>query len=61
LLGNYDPKDNPMGTGLGNHPEFIRAFFNIGKSISEDSVVTGGSGKTTASSSPADVLYGKTK
>lgn len=61
LLGNYDPKDNPMGTGLGNHPEFIRAFFNIGKTISEDSVVTGGSGKTTASSNPADVLYGKTK
>lgn len=29
-------------SGLGNHPEVIRAFVKIGKTISEDTVVTGG-------------------
>jgi hypothetical protein len=27
-------------SGLGNHPEIIRAFFKAGKAISEDSIVT---------------------
>ena len=29
-------------TGLGNHPEMIRAFHRVGKAISEDRLVTGG-------------------
>lgn len=58
LLGNYDPKDNPNGTGLGNHPEMIRAFLSIGKTISEDTVVTGGEGSTNQNRSAADILYG---
>lgn len=28
-------------TGVGNHPEFIRAFVKIGKAISEDKIRTG--------------------
>jgi hypothetical protein len=28
-------------TGLGNHPEFIRTFLKIGKTVSEDTKVTG--------------------
>lgn len=31
-------------SGLGNHPEVIRLFVRVGKAISEDRVVTGGSG-----------------
>lgn len=30
-------------TGLGNHPEMIRAFYKAGKAISEDVMVRGGS------------------
>lgn len=31
-------------SGLGNHPEIIRAFYRAGKAISEDGFVTGGKG-----------------
>ncbi|MBR0568368.1 hypothetical protein J5J83_19780 [Azoarcus sp. L1K30] len=31
-------------SGLGNHPEIIRAFYRAGKAISEDRIVTGGAG-----------------
>ncbi len=42
-------------TGLGNHPEIIRAFAKIGKAMSEDGLVTGNS---NGSKSAADVLFG---
>lgn len=44
-------------SGLGNHPEIIRAFFRAGKAISEDKFVpaTGGSPKGTKAA--ADALY----
>jgi hypothetical protein len=29
-------------SGLGNHPEIIRAFYRAGKAISEDGFVAGG-------------------
>lgn len=29
-------------SGLGDHPEFVRAFYRIGKAISEDTILTGG-------------------
>lgn len=32
-------------SGLGSHPEVIRMFHKVGSAISEDSVVTGGSGQ----------------
>ena len=50
-------------TGLGNHPEFIRAFYRAGKAISEDRVVTGGDGLKAPVSGPtsdaqkAAILY----
>ena len=28
-------------TGLGNHPEVIRAFYRAGKAISDDKIITG--------------------
>ncbi|MGL4668096.1 MAG: protease [Saezia sp.] len=31
-------------SGLGNHPEIIRAFYRAGKSLHQDSIVTGGKG-----------------
>lgn len=31
-------------SGLGNHPEIIRTFYKVGKAISEDKFVTGGTG-----------------
>lgn len=42
LLEKFDAKTNPNGTGLGNHPEVLRLFLRLGKSISEDNkLVTG--------------------
>jgi hypothetical protein len=43
-------------TGLGNHPEVIRAFVRAGKAISEDSFVSGNPNPKVAVN-PADVLY----
>lgn len=43
-------------TGLGNHPEIIRAFYRVGRTISEDKMVTrNGAGK--ADVDPAKVLF----
>lgn len=43
-------------SGLGNHPEIIRAFYRAGKAISEDGFV-GGRGGAEASSDPAKRLF----
>ena len=43
-------------TGIGNHPEMIRAFYRAGKAMSEDNLVPGGKGPS-ATSSLADRLY----
>ena len=43
-------------SGMGNHPEVIRAFYRIGKAMAEDSIVTG---RTSSAKSAADVLYDK--
>ncbi|WP_347989909.1 hypothetical protein [Methylomonas sp. AM2-LC] len=45
-------------TGLGNHPELIRAFFKAGKLISEDQLVPGGTKPVLKGKSAAQVLYG---
>ena len=57
LLGKFDPKDNPSGTGLGNHPEIIKAFLKAGKAISEDKFVPGGTAPTKGERSAAKSLY----
>lgn len=43
-------------SGLGNHPEFIRAFYRVGKAISEDRMVSG-SGAPQGASSVAQRMY----
>ena len=44
-------------SGLGNHPEIIRAFFRAGKAISEDKFVPAGNGSPTGSKDFAKSLY----
>lgn len=60
LLGKFDKKDNPNGTGLGNHPEVVRLFYRLGKTISSDTKLHTGE-KSASSESLADRLYGKPK
>lgn len=42
-------------TGMGNHPDLVRTFAMIGKSISEDGFVSGG--KSGGPRSAADIMY----
>ncbi|RZN40403.1 peptidase [Escherichia sp. E2593] len=49
-------KDYLSSTGLGNHPDLVRAFVKIGATMTEDNMVTG---KETGQRSAAEVLYGK--
>jgi hypothetical protein len=43
-------------TGMGNHPEFIRFFYRVGKAIGEDSLSFGGVGKG-ADKSAAEKIF----
>lgn len=54
-FGSPELKQYLTETGLGNHPELVRIFANIGKAMSEDGLVTGNSG---GAKSAADVLFG---
>lgn len=60
LLDKHDKAKNPGGTGLGNHPEFVRLMVKVGKAISEDKLVTGNEPGHTVKSH-ADRLYGNKK
>lgn len=44
------------GTGLGNHPELVRFVAKIGKGLSEDVFVKGGT-TTSGSTTPAQAMY----
>jgi len=44
-------------SGLGNHPEIIRAFLKVGKTISEDKFVPGGLQPTKGEKNAANALY----
>jgi hypothetical protein len=44
-------------TGMGNHPEVVRAFYRIGLAISEDTLVTSTT-KAAGNKDAADILYG---
>ena len=44
-------------TGLGNHPEMIRAFFRIGQAVSEDRLVPGGTQPAKNGQSIAQRMY----
>jgi len=55
-VGNDKLKSLLKESGIGSHPEVIRAFFKIGKMVSEDTTHTG---RTAApSKSLAETLYG---
>ena len=45
-------------TGMGNHPEMIRIFHRIGKSMSEDTFVKGDMKPMEKKKSHADIMYG---
>jgi hypothetical protein len=47
-FGSPELKQMLNETGLGNHPEIIRAFFRVGQAISEDKLVPGGKAPNTA-------------
>lgn len=55
-FGTPELKEYLEGTGLGNHPELVKAFIKVGKAMSEDGMVTG---KESGQRSAAEVLYGK--
>lgn len=46
-------------SGLGDHPEIIRAFYRAGKAISEDTFVPGSTQPTKGETNAANKLYGK--
>ena len=45
-------------TGIGNHPEFIRAFYRAGLTVSEDKFVSGGTRPSARNTDHATALYG---
>lgn len=55
-FGNPELREYLESTGLGNHPELVKAFIKVGKAMSEDGVITG---KESGQRSAAEVLYGK--
>lgn len=57
-FGSPDLKQYLNDTGLGNHPELIRVFANIGQAMAEDNMVTG---NNNGQISAADVLFGDSK
>ncbi len=54
-FGGKDLRAALEQTGAGNHPEVIRFFYRVGKSISEDGLVSARS--AAASRSPAEIMY----
>lgn len=57
LLNKFDAKTNPNGTGLGNHPEVVRHFVRLGRSISEDNKLVVGTAAQQGQAAAADKLY----
>lgn len=55
-FGTPELKQLLNDSGLGNHPEIIRAFYRAGKTISEDRFVGGGNGPS-GPVDPAKVLF----
>lgn len=59
-FGSDEFKKILKDTGLGNHPELVRVFSRIGKSMGDDQLVLPGS-QPVSKRSHVDVLYGKTE
>lgn len=58
-FGSPGLKEALESTGMGNHPELVRTFAQIGQAISEDKIVLGG--QSQGARSPAEILYPETK
>lgn len=56
-FGSPALKDMLNATGLGNHPEVLRAFYKAGKAISESTFVQSGARAPTGTRDPAKALY----
>lgn len=56
-FGSAELKNLLNSTGLGNHPEVLRAFYKAGKAISETSFVSSGGRAPTGVRDPAKSLY----
>lgn len=54
-FGTPELRDVLNMSGLGNHPELIRAFYKMGQAISEDRFVRGAAGGGTTD--PAKILF----
>lgn len=58
------PKGSPLRnlldeSGLGNHPEMIRAFAKVGKAIGEDADFVRGDSSAAVKKTDAELFYGK--
>lgn len=57
---NPRSKENPDGTGYGNHPELFRFFVRVGKSMKDDSFFVS-KNKGTEKKSAAEIFYGSSE
>lgn len=57
-FGSEEFKTQLNETGLGNHPELIRILYRVGKVLSDDRTILGGSTSSAAPKSAAEVIYG---
>jgi len=56
-FGGAELKEALKATGMGNHPELIRAFYRVGLKISDDAVHRSGAGGSAAPLSIAQQMY----
>lgn len=56
-FGTPELKTLLQESGLGNHPEIVRAFYRAGKAISEDKFVAGSIGRSGTTRDAASALY----
>jgi hypothetical protein len=56
-FGGQELKDLLQSTGFGNHPAIVKAFYNIGKSVSNDTLVVSNGTSKGEPKSAANVLF----
>lgn len=57
MFGSPELTEVLKTSGLGNHPEIIRAFYRVGQQISDDKFVPGGKAPSGAEKSVAQRMY----
>ena len=55
-FGGQELKDLLQSTGFGNHPAIVKAFYNIGKSVSNDTLVVS-NGSSKSEKSAASIMF----